>query len=254
LAGRKVAEIGGYPATFHVRDFLDCVKSRAQPRVNAQVACQRMIAGATAPLLKAADAPDAPVRAAALAALGATVELGDLPVLIARVTNPKDPEEATAASKALSAACQRMPDQDACAEKLLGAMPKASVAAKRGLLEVLAALGGAKALQAVAQKVGGKAVDLNKVLAEVGHRPMKSEILKAEYGEGSQVKDVTAVVRQCARDFPVIALPSPDYNSSFGGDPAPGVVKQLKIQYRMTGKKGEATFQENATILLPMPK
>ena len=30
LAGPKVAEIDGYPATFHVRDFLDCVKI-AQP-------------------------------------------------------------------------------------------------------------------------------------------------------------------------------------------------------------------------------
>ena len=28
LAGRKVAEIGGYPANFHIREFLDCVKSR----------------------------------------------------------------------------------------------------------------------------------------------------------------------------------------------------------------------------------
>jgi predicted dehydrogenase len=39
LAGRKVAEIGGYPATFHVRDFLDCVKSRGKPLANADVAC-----------------------------------------------------------------------------------------------------------------------------------------------------------------------------------------------------------------------
>ena len=44
LAGRKVAEIGGYPATFHIRNFLDCVKSRAQPRANADVACQAHIA------------------------------------------------------------------------------------------------------------------------------------------------------------------------------------------------------------------
>ena len=44
LAGRKVAEIGGYPATFHIRDFLNCVKSRGQPRANAQVACQSHIA------------------------------------------------------------------------------------------------------------------------------------------------------------------------------------------------------------------
>ncbi len=44
LAGRKVPEIGGYPATFHVRDFLNCVKSRGQPRANADVACQAHIA------------------------------------------------------------------------------------------------------------------------------------------------------------------------------------------------------------------
>jgi predicted dehydrogenase len=43
LAGKKVAEIGGYPATFHVRDFLNCVRSRGQPRANADVACQSHI-------------------------------------------------------------------------------------------------------------------------------------------------------------------------------------------------------------------
>ena len=44
LAGRTVAEIGGYPATFHVRDFLDCVKSRSQPKTNAEAACWAHIA------------------------------------------------------------------------------------------------------------------------------------------------------------------------------------------------------------------
>jgi len=44
LAGRTVAEIDGYPATFHVRDFLDCVKSRSQPKGNAEAACYAHIA------------------------------------------------------------------------------------------------------------------------------------------------------------------------------------------------------------------
>jgi len=44
LAGRQVAEIGGYPATYHVRDFLDCVKSRSQPKGNADAACNAHIA------------------------------------------------------------------------------------------------------------------------------------------------------------------------------------------------------------------
>lgn len=44
LAGRKVEEIGGYPATFHVRDFLNCVKTRNQPLANAEAACYSHIA------------------------------------------------------------------------------------------------------------------------------------------------------------------------------------------------------------------
>lgn len=44
LAGRTVAEIEAYPATFHVRDFLDCVKTRSQPKGNAEAACNAHIA------------------------------------------------------------------------------------------------------------------------------------------------------------------------------------------------------------------
>jgi predicted dehydrogenase len=44
IAGRTVEEIGGYPATFHVRDFLDCVKTRSQPKGNAEAACYAHIA------------------------------------------------------------------------------------------------------------------------------------------------------------------------------------------------------------------
>jgi predicted dehydrogenase len=44
LAGKKIAEIDGYPATFHVRDFLDCVKTRGKPLANADVACHSHIA------------------------------------------------------------------------------------------------------------------------------------------------------------------------------------------------------------------
>ena len=44
LAGRKVEEISGYPATFHVRDFLDCVKTRGLPKGNAEAASRAHIA------------------------------------------------------------------------------------------------------------------------------------------------------------------------------------------------------------------
>lgn len=44
LIGGKRPKIAGYPADFHVRDFLDCVKTRGQTRANADVACQSHIA------------------------------------------------------------------------------------------------------------------------------------------------------------------------------------------------------------------
>jgi Oxidoreductase family, C-terminal alpha/beta domain/Oxidoreductase family, NAD-binding Rossmann fold len=43
LAGRR-QKIGGYPANFHIRNFLDCVKTRAKPRANADAACWAHIA------------------------------------------------------------------------------------------------------------------------------------------------------------------------------------------------------------------
>jgi Oxidoreductase family, C-terminal alpha/beta domain len=43
LVGRG-AKVSGYPANFHIRDFLDCVKTRAVTRANANAACQAHIA------------------------------------------------------------------------------------------------------------------------------------------------------------------------------------------------------------------
>ena len=338
-----------------------------------QLVGRRHVAAAVPALLAAADDPDEGIRSAALTALGSTVGFGDLPVLITRVASPTKPEEAKAAVEALSAACQRMPDREACAEKLVAAMPSAPVPAKCRFLEILTAMGGAKALRAVgaaakdanadmqeagtrllgewmtvdagpvlldlaktagaekyktralrgyirlarqfdmpdqqraemcrtalqtagrdaekklvlevlerhpsvdtlrvavdaakvpslkndaarvsmviAQKIGGS-VDVQKLLAQFGHEPVKVEIIKAQYGTGTKFKDVTEALRRHVRDFPLIVLPSSSYNASFGGDPAPGIVKQLKVQYRINGKAGEASFAENATIVLPVP-
>ena len=98
---------------------------------------------AVAALLKAADDPDAQIRSAALTALGETVGLGDLAVLITRVVAPQHAEDAPAAQQALRAACIRMPDREACAEKLAAAMSQAPLPAKGTILEILSAMGGA---------------------------------------------------------------------------------------------------------------
>jgi HEAT repeat protein len=325
-------------------------------------------------LIEAAGDSGARVRSAALTALGETVELDDVSVLIERVLAPQHSEDREPAAKALLAACVRMPDREACAEKLVAAMPKAATAEKATLLETLGAMEGTTALEAIgaaakgagpelqdlasqllgkwmsvdaapvlmdlaksnidakykvralrgfirivrqfdvseqqrvemcrealkaadrddekklvlevlerypsvetmhlavetakipalaeaakttalviAQQIGGTA-DVRDLLVQAGQEPVKVEIIQAEYGAGTTFKDVTAVVRSRAGSLPLIVLPSSSYNSSFGGDPLPNVVKQLKILYCINGKAGEVTFPENATIMLPMPK
>lgn len=339
-----------------------------------ELAGSRAIAGAGPALWKAANDADVPVRTAAFAALGATIDFNDLGTLIQRVAQPRGSDDDAAAEKALSTACQRMPDREACAEKLIAAMAQAPVAVKCRFLEILSNVGGVKALATmsaavkgdnpelreaasrllgnwmavdaapvlldlaknsadekykvralrgyirlvrqfdmpdadrvamcraaleaaqrtaekklvlevmgrypsggmlsvaleatkikelkneaiavamlIAQKSRARSAELQKLLAQSGRGLVKIEIIKAEYGAGTAVKDVTTILRKHVHDFPVIILPSPSYNATFGGDPAPGVVKQLKVQYRMGGKAGEVSFQENASIELPKP-
>jgi HEAT repeat protein len=111
----------------------------------------------------------------------------------------------------------------------------------------------AGAALAIAERLGGSS-HARTILSQIGHSAMKIEIIKAEYGADGKFKDVTGVLKPLVHDFSVITLPQDDYNSSFGGDPASGVVKELKIRYRMNGKPGQVSFPENATIVLPMPK
>ena len=111
-----------------------------------------------------------------------------------------------------------------------------------------------QAMLVIAQKLSGKGVDVKELLATAGIEKMKLEIVKAEYGSGATQKDVTAVLQQQAGELPIITLVSASYNASFGGDPLPGSTKQLKIQYKINGKAAEASFAEDALIVLPMPK
>ena len=96
--------------------------------------------------------------------------------------------------------------------------------------------------------------ELGRALAQAGHQPVELEIIKAEYGAGDKMKDVTAELRQYAKNYRIIFLPNASYNESLGGDPVPNVAKQLKIKYKVDGKEGEVTLTENAPVVLPMPK
>lgn len=106
---------------------------------------------------------------------------------------------------------------------------------------------------ATAPRFRGRGNEARDILKELLDK-VKLEIVKAEYGAGTVQKDVTEIVQKQAADVALVSLSSNNFANAFGGDPAPGAVKQLKIQYRINGKPGEATFADNAMILLPMPK
>lgn len=329
---------------------------------------------ATPQLMKALSNSDATIRHSALAALGETIKPKDLHVLVAQYVKGKNADDTAVAGKALRTACVRMPDREACATELAAAMPGASTAANIQLVEILAAMGGPKALETIgaaakgndaklqdtatkalgkwmtvdaepvlldlageksckyqdralrgyirlarqfsmpdakrakicdsalgaakrdedrklvlealerhpsedglkivvkaakfpglkddvrqaslviAQKVKGDRSAVRQALAEIGVKPVKIEIVKAEYGAGNSRRDVTEVLKKDVGDFSVINLHSPSFNKSFGGDPAPGSIKKLVVEYRMDGKSGTATFAENEVIMLPVPK
>ena len=106
----------------------------------------------------------------------------------------------------------------------------------------------------IAQKIGGTAPETKELLAKAGIEHVKLEIIKAEYGAGAMQKEVTSILQGLVGDLPIVTLPKGSYNTSFGGDPAPDTVKQLKIQYKLNGKAGEVTFAENALIIFTAPK
>lgn len=106
----------------------------------------------------------------------------------------------------------------------------------------------------IAQKLGANRSEIRKLLAECGVKPVKLEIVKAEYGAGANMRDVTDVLRKGVGEFALVSLRARSYNKNFGGDPSPGSNKSLVVHYRIDGKPGQASFPEDAAIVLPMPK
>jgi len=99
------------------------------------------------PLLSSADTA---TRLAVLEALGNVADLGNLGLLVDAVAKPRDSIEGEAAQKALLTACVRMPDREACADKLSTAIAAASGDTKVKLLDIAGEVGGTRALAAVA--------------------------------------------------------------------------------------------------------
>ena len=109
-------------------------------------------------------------------------------------------------------------------------------------------------VMSIAEKLGWESIDMTQLLSGAGIGKVDLEIIRAEYGAGTTQADVTELLQEQAGDLPLITLATASYNSSLGGDPVPGTPKQLRIQYRINGRSGEASFEENVLIFLPMPE
>jgi HEAT repeat protein len=175
-------------------------------------------------------------------------------IRLARQFQMPDDERAEMCRKALDAS-RRAAEQNLVLEVLqrYPSMETLQIAAK--VTEVPALKEDAtQVAMVIAQKLGDKAPDARGVLTKIGLEPVKVEIVKAEYGAGTTQKDVTETLAKHVSDLPLVTLPASSYSKAFGGDPVPGTPKVLKVQYRINGKAGDASFPENAVIMLPMPK
>ncbi len=75
------------------------------------------------------------------------------------------------------------------------------------------------------------------------------QIIRATYGDGNTVRDVTAAVQDKVQNNTALRVQAmPD---SLGGDPVPGALKTLWVQYNYNGQTGEVSAQDGAWIVLP---
>ncbi len=127
---------------------------------------------AIVPLLASSDKE---TRHTAIEAAGTTFEAPQLPKLITLLTSTKDDAERDLIKNSLRNAVRRMPSPDACAELLITTMAGVSDDAKVEILELLADVGGEKALKAVAEAANSE----KEILKDAGTR-LLGEWMSAE--------------------------------------------------------------------------
>ncbi|MCA9186914.1 MAG: HEAT repeat domain-containing protein [Pirellulaceae bacterium] len=107
---------------------------------------------------------------------------------------------------------------------------------------------------AITQALGASGEELQKLIEQLGMEPVEIAIQHATYGVDGQQKDVTGILRQAVGKLPIVTLSNASYNAAFGGDPAPGVVKLLVVEYTINGKAAKSSYKENEAIVLKMPE
>ncbi|MFO0788594.1 MAG: HEAT repeat domain-containing protein [Pirellulales bacterium] len=157
---------------------------------------------AVADLVAALRSSDEATRNAALVALGATAGPKDLTILITAATSAQSAADIDRAERALQAAAIRMPDREATAATLAAAIPKAPKPVKASLVRILGAMGGPKALGAIAVAVKSGDVELQDVGTQVlgewmtpDAAPVLLEIAKSSAPEKYRVRSLRGYFR-----------------------------------------------------------
>ena len=102
---------------------------------------------AVAFLIKSLNHPDSMVRSAALFALGETANFSNFPILLSKFIESTSHEDESQTKQALKAASVRLPNREECSAVLIEALEQSSSVTKKiGLLEILGAVGGERAL------------------------------------------------------------------------------------------------------------
>lgn len=178
-------EAAGQPDALVAAAARDTLASMAHPEVDAAVVAmaekaegkprlllldvlgRRRIIAAMPILTYAANDPDEQVRIAAIRAMGQAVDANRLPLLVERLATAKTPQDTAVVHEALRTACARLPDKQACAEKLTAGLKDASPPMKCILLDVLNTAGEATALAAVSAGINDPNPDVRDTATRV---------------------------------------------------------------------------------------
>jgi HEAT repeat protein len=114
-----------------------------------RLAGRRRIDSAIPVVLKELDSPREALRLAAIEALGEAAGREQLDLLVQKVVTSQSAAEEQAAQSALSAACVRLPDQEAGTKYVVSLFSKAPAEKRVRLFELLRELGGETALASV---------------------------------------------------------------------------------------------------------
>ncbi len=184
----------------------------SQRLVLLQLAGDRAITTLVPALMKAADDADPEVVKTAIAALGATAGPSELPALIARLTGPDSAHLVAAVKDALKIALLRMPDRDDAADRLLAAMPNASVAARVDLLDLLGVLGGNRALAGVAGAVSNGGDEIQDAATRVLGEWMSPDVAPVllDLAKTGPAKYQVRCLRGYIRAFRQLGIPDAD--------------------------------------------